>query len=167
MLEVFCSESAGFMVGWAGDGLFAACWELSFAGDSSRTGVLFVASRRRIVAPRLYFEISSRTRFLSFLKPSRTASVAIGQSSISIVLRVPLIMKPMGGTSLKPSCSKGFFLALRLMHPGGPSKCGVILVRYPYCIGDPIVSPMAGIFSGGRFEKLRYAFSTIVRLWAS
>ena len=37
-------------------------------------------------------------------------------------------------------------------------------MRYPYCSGEPIVSPMVGMSSGGRLEKFLYAFSTMVFL---
>ena len=70
---------------------------------------------------------------------------------MSIVMRVPFFMKPIGGTSLKVR-----FMPLRpslLLASGGPSKCGVSFVLYPYCKGEPIVSPITGISSGGRLEK--------------
>ena len=84
-------------------------------------GIRFVLSRKRSVAPLLKSAMSIATRSLSCCIPSLTASVPIGQSSISIVFRVPFCIKPIGGT---PShlISALLRLAFRLMIPGGPSK---------------------------------------------
>ena len=62
----------------------------------------------------------SATRFRSRLLPARTASVPMGQSSMSIVVRVPFFMKPMGGISLNVRLMP-FRPSLRRAS-GGPSK---------------------------------------------
>ncbi len=83
---------------------------------------------------------------------------------MSIVFRVPFFMKPMAGTSPHVTF---FPCRLSLLPPGGPSKCGVNFVRYPYCSGLPIVSPTTGMEEAGRLEKFAYAFSTMVFLCSS
>ncbi len=92
-------------------------------------GILLVFSLNNNVAPLLYFSNSSATRWRSLLIPILTASVPMGQSSISSVRLIPFTMNPIGGTSTKPFLCTPSRLSLRLLLPGGPSKCGVSLVR--------------------------------------
>lgn len=51
-------------------------------------------------------------------------------------------------SGLIPSCTELSLLFLAVLF--GASKCGVNLVRYPYCKGDPIVGCIAGMDESGR-----------------
>ena len=92
--------------------------------DDDGLGTRVVLSRSSTVAPRVYLPYSTARRARSSARPLRTASVPIGQSSMSSTRRVFLGVKPNGGMR---SC--GLLGPRRDSMPFGPSKCGVSLVR--------------------------------------
>ena len=86
-------------------------------------------------------------------------------TSMSITVLLPFRSNPIRASHcvVRPptafSCSRALWTAF-----GGASKCGVILVRYPYSFGDDIVGRTDGRKDDGSPEYVLYAFSTARRL---
>lgn len=77
--------------------------------------------------------------------------VAITHSSMSATRPPPMVLKPIFGTHVGTFSASSSFAAWRIAL-GMASKCGVILVRYAHCFGDPIVSKIAGTLPASKPE---------------